>query len=352
MYDILSANVAELIGPAVGKTVESSRAKTDPWYIFESAGKRTAAEAIPLIEEVNAIILLEYLNGEGHLAETIPATRCSPFGGEYFVDSRIVYLPPKGRVIFVGDTHADSISTEKVVRQTEFIETMQLGREEIYLVFLGDYIDRGSNNPRNLEIVLGLKKQYPNNVVLLTGNHETGLWFPTNFVSSVMKHFQPNFSKEQFTIIQDYEDLFRHLPVVLVTGNGIIAVHGGIPVKPVKNLHELKNNETLFEEMRINDPTNVVASHIPSGRGSGYEFGESIFENFMAAVGGTVMVRSHEYFPEGYRLFFHNRLATVFSSGGTSEESGYRKRVRPKYMVASLKEPIDAIETEKHIREF
>lgn len=350
MQDILSANVAELIGPAINKTVEASRVKTDPWCVFELAGKRSAAEVMQLIGDVHAILALENLCGKGHLAETIPATRCSPFGEEYFVDSRIVYLPPRGRVIFVGDTHADSISTERVVRQTRFIETMEEGREETYLVFLGDYIDRGSNNIRNLEIVLGLKKRYSNNVVLMMGNHETGLWFPTNFVSSVMRHFQS--SNEKFMIIQDYEDLFWHLPVVLVTGNGIVAVHGGVPVKPIKTLQGLRNSETLFEEIRGNDPTNVVTSYIPSRRGSCYEFGESVFENFMKAVGGTVMIRSHEDFPEGYRLFFHNRLVTVFSSGGTSKESEYRRRVHPKYIVASLEEPIDAIETEKHIRGF
>jgi len=45
-------------------------------------------------------------------------------------------------------------------------------------------------------------------------------------------------------------------------------------------------------------------------------------------------------------------LATVFSSGGTSKESEYRKKVQPKYMVVSLEEPIETIETKKHIREF
>ncbi|PIU03608.1 hypothetical protein COT44_02325 [Candidatus Shapirobacteria bacterium CG08_land_8_20_14_0_20_39_18] len=70
----------------------------------------------------------------------------------------------------------------------------------------GDYADRGTNDVRNLEMVLDLKVRYPQNVVLMRGNHE------------------------------EYVSLFNKLPVVLVTGNGLVAVHGGIPTEEVVNL--------------------------------------------------------------------------------------------------------------------
>ena len=316
---------------------------TDSSQIFEQAGKRNAAEVMQLIKNVQTILQQENLCGKGNLAETIPSTWDSSNGDKYFVDGKIAYLPLKGTAIFVGDTHADSISTEKIVRQTGFIETIENGggKEKTYLVFLGDYIDRGKNNMRNLEIVLDLKARYPNNVVLLMGNHEEGRWFPQNFNESILKHFESQ--DDQRKVALTYKTLFGQLPVVLVTANGIVAVHGGVPIGEVRNLQELRNNEELFEQIRANDPDSYLSSFVLSDRGIGYKFGKRIFDQFMRNIGGTVMVRSHEYPREGYKLLFDDRLVTIFSNGGTSDESQYRDKVHPKYMIVSLKEPVSSI---------
>jgi len=337
--------MSELFGGKPFDKDTSPLPPTDSTQIFEQAGKRSAPEVLQLIKNVETILQQENLCGKGNLAETIPSTRYSSNGDKYFVDGKIAYLPLKGTAIFVGDTHADSVSTEKIVRQTGFI-----GKEKTYLVFLGDYIDRGKNNMRNIEIVLDLKARYPDNVVLLMGNHEEGRCFPQNFDESIRKHFESQDDRGKVALA--YKTLFWQLPVVLVTANGIVVVHAGAPVGEVRNLQELRNNEELFEQIRVNDPDPYRSSFVVSDRGVGYKFGKRIFDQFMRNIGGTVMVRSHEYPREGYELLFGDRLVTIFSNGGTSDESYYQDRVQPKYMIVSLEEPISSIKFEKHIHSF
>lgn len=310
--------------------------------IFEKAGNRTAKEVEELISRVEAILDWETATGRNKLGQNIQETKNSKYGQRYFVDGKIAYLPPKGDVIFVGDTHGDSQATESIVKQVKFIENMEKGDKSRMLVFLGDYADRGRNDARNLEIVLALKQKYPINVILMMGNHEEGGGFsPYDLPKSLDNHFG---EVDGYKLHKRYTKLFSRLPNMVVTANGIVAIHGGIPKEEVHNLQELKNNEPLFYQMRWNDPNSNIETTQMSRRGENiYEFGVKPFNQFMDAVGGKIMVRGHEYPSEGYKLFFNNRLATIFSNGGTSRESYYSGRVQPKIMTASLVNPSDKI---------
>ena len=60
-------------------------------------------------------------------------------------------------------------------RRTEQLST-ELEKEETRLVLLGDYIDRGPDSYRVLELAYSLQKQYGcEKVIALKGNHE--VWF-------------------------------------------------------------------------------------------------------------------------------------------------------------------------------
>lgn len=309
--------------------------------IFEKAGNRSVEEIKILISQVEQILAQETATGQGKLGRNIDETRISRNGQEYFVDGKIAYLPSKGDAVFIGDTHGDSQATESIVKQVMFIENMEKGDKSRILVFLGDYADRGKNDVRNLEIVLALKEKYPKNVILLRGNHEEhGVSRDYGLFNSMEQHF----STKGEDIFNKYHELFKHLPNIVITGNGIVAVHGGVPEDQVDNLLTLKNNESLFYQIRWNDPNNYIENIQSSKRGGDIkEFGHEPFEKFMTSIKGKVMIRSHEYPKDGYELFFSNRLVTIYSNGGISRESHYSGRVQPKIMTASLVDPIDKI---------
>jgi hypothetical protein len=241
-------------------------------------------------------------------------------------------------VIFIGDTHGDSLATQAIIKQERVIERIVRG-EDIYVVWLGDYADRGLADIKNLEVILSFVLAYPRQAIMLRGNHEeTAVGQYYGLFGSCIKRF--GFDDGQ-QIFKELNDLFEKLPSLAVTGHGIVAVHGGIPATPITSLQDLQDEENSAE-IRWNDPTEEIDHYVHNyRRGSYFLFGQYVFETFMSAIGGQVLIRSHEYLANGYKMMFGQRLLTIFSNGGTSQESGYRDFIlHPKYAKVDLTKPI------------
>ncbi len=84
---------------------------------------------------------------------------------------RLIHLPPRGNAIIVGDLHGNLKSLEHILNESQFMEKASNG-EEIYIIFLGDYGDRGFQSPEVYHVILSLKILFPEKVILLQGNHE------------------------------------------------------------------------------------------------------------------------------------------------------------------------------------
>ena len=70
------------------------------------------------------------------------------------------------RVLAIGDVHG---MYEKLIK---LMDKIRFNPDEDLLIFLGDYIDRGSDPGRCLQYIFALQQQYPDVVVCLMGNHE------------------------------------------------------------------------------------------------------------------------------------------------------------------------------------
>jgi diadenosine tetraphosphatase ApaH/serine/threonine PP2A family protein phosphatase len=190
-----------------------------------------------------------------------------------------------------------------------------------FVIFLGDIVDRGLNQLECLIVVLALKILFPHKIFLLRGNHET---LEMNQAYGFFNLFLTKFHEPRKfdSILTVYEVL----PLCCIFNNKILCVHGGISsdFKAIIDLKNLKtsNHKNLTQilrnsmfQMMWNDPKENIQGFSKSYRGKGIKFfGEDVFDDFMEKNNLKYLVRSHEYFSEGYRWFFNKRLLSIFST--------------------------------------
>ena len=220
-------------------------------------------------------------------------------------EPRLLKLPDKP-LVFVGDTHGDWDATKRILQR--FWETSAV------FVFLGDYVDRGSHQIENINLLLALKTKVPHRIMIIRGNHETPR-------VNRSYGFYDTVQETLGDIIRYYWDTFALLPLAAISQTQkIFAVHGGI----AENLQDLKEIDSLPKEVEPenpityqllwNDPREVLKGFGPSVRGSRIRaFGQDITVEFMAHNSLALIVRAHEVFHHGFHEFFDGRILSLFS---------------------------------------
>lgn len=75
-----------------------------------------------------------------------------------------------GNTFIVGDIHGCAFQLDELLALID--ERME---DDDHVVFLGDYIDRGPDSKRVIDLLLDFRVEYGENVVFLKGNHEQWL---------------------------------------------------------------------------------------------------------------------------------------------------------------------------------
>jgi protein phosphatase len=235
------------------------------------------------------------------------------------VDGRLVHLAPKGEAIIVGDLHGDLNSLRQILNQTNFLEKPS-SETQTYLVFLGDYGDRGPFSPEVYYIVLSLKTMFPENVILLQGNHEG----PQDLLASphdLPYHLQRKFGSNWQIVYAELSTLFRRFYTAVLVEKRFIMLHGGVPSKAktlddIAYAYQKHPAETHLEEILWSDPAEGIKGTIYSPRGAGYLFGEDVTDAFLKMANVRYVVRGHEPVDEGFKLNHSGRVITIFSRKG------------------------------------
>ena len=220
----------------------------------------------------------------------------------------------KEKVYIIGDIHGNLESLLKIV---ELIEK----NNPLFVIFLGDIVDRGSKQLECLIVILALKQLYPLKFFILKGNHET---LEMNRVYGFFKEFTQKFNDQN--LFNEILMIYDSLPICAIIDNIILCLHGGIPqdLDILKKLKDIRikdskttlnlNSESIFQIM-WNDPESEILGYTESYRGPGIKsFGEDVFNEFMRFNKLKYLIRAHECFPEGFRWFFNKRLLSIFSS--------------------------------------
>lgn len=92
-----------------------------------------------------------------------------------FVQKKIIQRDAK--VVVIGDIHGDIAVLinilENLVKTGYLDRQYNLMRQDVQMVFLGDYINKGKHSIPVMSVLLDLFIKNPDNVVLLRGNHES-----------------------------------------------------------------------------------------------------------------------------------------------------------------------------------
>lgn len=218
-------------------------------------------------------------------------------------EDNLVRIDGKG-AIFVGDTHGDLDATQKVISR-------YLNRNNT-VVFLGDYVDRGKKSMENINYLLIAKILYPENLMLLQGNHEAIKilkFYPADFWYSLSGKFYDL-----------YSNLLSKLPLVVTTKNGIIALHGSLPnVSNLSEINRIERGSELWREITWGDlcdiDENILGDDPMTGRP---RFGRGYFNKIMRSLGMNILIRSHQ--PSAKTKMFDDRCITIFTSDVYSSE--------------------------------
>jgi predicted MPP superfamily phosphohydrolase len=80
-------------------------------------------------------------------------------------------------VYFIGDLHADVVCVQQWMNATRLIDFSEspykwTGGADEAIVFMGDYVDKGSTSSSVLSFMKELQETFPDNVITLLGNHD------------------------------------------------------------------------------------------------------------------------------------------------------------------------------------
>jgi len=272
--------------------------------------------------------------------------------GSVRVQGKLVHLAPSGEATIIGDLHGDLKSLAFILKDSGFLEKIRKG-ENVHLIFLGDYGDRGPASPEVYYIAVRLKKRFPEKVILMRGNHEG----PEDLLPT--PHDLPTQLKRKYgeaagtKIYAELRKLFNHLYNAVLIDKRYVLIHGGIPSKAqsLRDLayaHKKHPKETHLEEMLWSDPEEELEGTRPSPRGAGKLFGPDITKKQLRLLDVKVLIRGHEAWQEGFKTNHGGKILTLFSTNRPPYTNKHAA-----YLQLNLSKKVkNAKQLEQHIRQF
>ena len=211
-------------------------------------GQAAAAKletALPAFEEVGMALLAAFESFKtGSMNTEANWVGGKPKADEFFNTKRAYFrkpaipfqpfaqklqVPSGSEVIFHGDFHGDIhsfIAMLDSLNQAGTLDGFRLAKPNSYMVFLGDYTDRGNYGIEVLYTLLRLKLANPDRVFMARGNHEDVQMIGTyGFLAECQKKYGNRFNPVMIGRLYDF------FPVVIYVGSGtdfLQCNHGGM----------------------------------------------------------------------------------------------------------------------------
>jgi protein phosphatase len=237
----------------------------------------------------------------------------------FTVYGRLVELEPHGEALVVGDIHGDLESLIDILKGSNILQRMAQNRN-VSLIFLGDYGDRGAYSAETYYTILKLKLLFPEQIVLLRGNHEG----PKNILAyphDLPVQFKKRFGRKWTDAYAKIRELFACLYNAVLVKERYLMVHGGLPselggVDDLANTHTAHPNQSFLEDLLWSDPNDIIKDLYPSPRGAGNLFGKEITDKVLKKLNVKIVIRGHEPCQDGFKIDHDGKILTLFSRKG------------------------------------
>lgn len=192
-------------------------------------------------------------------------------------------------------------------------------------LFLGDYVDRGSQSLDVICLLFALKLKFPEQIFLLRGHHEDIL---VNSVLGFGEECEIKLKediKDKNSIFMKINNLFQYLPFAAVVGKNFFCVHGGIgqtvelindigkisrPFQISHDSNKMSNEQIIVNELLWTDPLiskNMQEKEDKASRSlfgcpeiRSQKFSIQRTNKFLETNNLSMMIRSHEFIKDGY----------------------------------------------------
>ena len=222
-------------------------------------------------------------------------------------ESTILSLTPP--ITLVGDIHGQYQDLLEIFYQQGY------PKDGISFLFIGDFVDRGLNSVEVFLMLLIFKLQYPSQIFLTRGNHESRLITQQyGFYDEILRKFGNSIVWQYFT------EVFDVLPLGAIINSKIYCLHGGLSPSSL-NLDEIKKVERyndiprngLMCDMLWSDPEDRNGWAINS-RGAGYTWGMDISNEFLYLNNLNFVARAHQLVMKGYNWCHNKKVLSIFSA--------------------------------------
>ena len=246
--------------------------------------------------------------------------------GNFDIIERLVKLEASGEALVIGDLHGDLESLISILQTSGFTRKLAANKAST-LIFLGDYGDRGAHSAEVYYTILRLKLAFPEQVVLLRGNHEG----PDDMMASphdLPMQFQARFKENWTAAYSKVRALFAYLYNAVLVDERYLLVHGGLSpeittTQDLAHAHLTYPKKEFLEDLLWSDPNDMVKTVLHSPRGAGKLFGKSVTENVLRNLNVKILIRGHEQCQEGFKLNHDGKVLTLFSRKGSPYFNAY-----------------------------
>lgn len=196
-------------------------------------------------------------------------------------------------------------------------------------VFNGDFVDRGEHQLEVVALLFSLHVVYPMQVYLVRGNHEFRDMSENMGELGFLHHCQSRMKKRWRSVFDAVHSAFDWMPLGAVVAGKVLVLHGGLGdgTWGLRDLEELKRPmqeldcdhalNALWSDPSDSDNTMSRGVHSNEERGEGagiHQFGPDITQTFCMREGIDLVIRSHQFVRQGYKVMHGGHLITLFSA--------------------------------------